>query len=634
MENKEPEKTPKTPKSFLAVGPTLHYSHSNVQRYWLLAAFVFCLVCLFWSRIVTGSFWAFGAEPQQIPDFGEIGRSTVTGVSIFEYPWQIIVLGLLMGVMAVVPTLVAQLMSFGRSFIFILAVLFVAGLPGLAVFLTVSCFAVASRPLRFRSRIIAIALCMAPQLIYWGAFGGARGVEPLEWGFSFAPWIWAWLTGMAVAGLVLGIGHYTRYKPGLIWTFTTTTLLLALVVFEWKIGFDELDFQLYVAQNNPEEVVEFRDHSIRDALDRTITDPTEKEYRSGFFYPVEPIPLREELKKEIQVQLTHDRWPSWLIMSDELLFQDRRKQLNEQYDRFIQPPKSWWMPPALYNEIVARRSRSRRMPIALYYKAVLNEYSPDLRRIRQEEVLHFYSDYPHERASRIWFQLYSRFGRSPESTEARWRGARQLAGQRELGKARVLLDEAATMVRDLLAIREKMPVTPSDSLFSAFQPPADTAVTPLKLRALQGRIYAFQALLSDENLAGGEGTLARLARFVMLNPNNLDYEQQLDALLAQAGEKDALRDNLLLEKAMLLADDQGRAKRLEELSREYQNTDGGMRALYELTRLNIHLYQREPQKTENLQKARDMLTSFLSLYPDSFYASQVKKNLEDLPRPE
>jgi hypothetical protein len=29
-----------------------------------------------------------------------------------------------------------------------------------------------------------------------------------------------------------------------------------------------------------------------------------------------------------------------------------------------------------------------------------------------------------------------------------------------------------------------------------------------------------------------------------------------------------------------------------------------------------------------------MLTSFLSLYPGSFYASQVKKNLDDLPKPE
>ncbi len=640
MDTKEPEKTPKAPKTFLTVGPTLHYSHRYVRFYWALAALMFCLTCLLWSRIVAGTFWAFDFESQTIPDFWELGRVTLTGVSIFEYAWQIIVLGLLMGIMAVVPVLVAQLMSFAHSFVFVLAVFFLANLPGLAVFLLVSCFAAAARPLRFRSRIIAIALCMAPQLVYWGAFGGARGVEPLAWGFSFAPWIWAWLTGMTIAGLVLSIGHYTRYKPGLIWLFTTTTLLLALGVFEWKIGFDELDYQLYVAQNNPESVPEFRTHSIREALDKTITDPTEKEYRSGFFYPTEPIPLREQMKREIQSYLVRDdrlaredRWPSWLIISDELKYQQKREWLNQQYERFVRPPQPRWMPDVIHDKIVGRRARSHRMPIALYYQGILNELSPDLHRIWQDEELGFYSDYPHGWASRIWFQLYSRFPDSPESAEARWRGARQLAGQKELKKARDLLAEAQSMVEEQLAVQEKRPATTDDNLFSAFRSPATTVMTPMRLRDLQGRIYELRTLISEENLTGLEGALDRLARFVTLNPHSLDYEQQLDLLFAQTGEKDGLRDNILLARARLIADEQQRAERLGELSRQYQNTDGGMQALYQLTRLNIQLYQREPKK-ENLLLARNMLTSFLSLYPESFYAAQVRKNLDDLPRPD
>jgi hypothetical protein len=640
MENKEPEKTPKTARSFLAVGPTLHYSHRNVQFYWLLAAFMFALACLFWARVVTGAFWAFDFQSQSLPDFHDLGRATITGVSIFEYPWQIIVLGLLMGIMAVVPVLVAQLFSFGHSFIFVLAVFFLANLPGFAVFLIVSCFAAAARPLRFRSRIIAIALCLAPQLIYWGAFGSARGVAPLEWGFSFAPWIWAWLTGMTVAGIVLIIGHYTRYKPVLVWTFTTTTLLLALVVFEWKIGFNELDYQLYVARNDPAEVPEFQDHSIRDALDRTIADPKEKEYRSGFFYPTEPIPMREQMKREIQSYLTRDdrlgrqdRWPDdWFKVTDDLRYQEKRQWLNEQYEQFIRPPRPLWMPRALHERVIERRSRSKRMPVALYYKGLLGEYSPDLQRLGQNEVLHFYSDYPYSGTSRIWFQLYSRFPRSPESAEARWRGAMQLVGQKELVKARALLQEADAIIQEQLPLREK-PQVVDESLFSAFRPPADTVMTPLKLRELQGRVYELQTLIGEENLAGTAGALERLARFVTLNPHSLEYEQQLDALLAQTGEQDGLRDNLLLAKARLIADNQRHAERLNELSREYQNTDGGMQALYELTLLNIRVCQEEPKK-ENFLQAINMLTSFLSLYPNSFYAAQVRKNLASLPRVE
>jgi len=38
MDDKETEKTPiVASKSFMAVGPTLHYSHKNVQTCWLLA---------------------------------------------------------------------------------------------------------------------------------------------------------------------------------------------------------------------------------------------------------------------------------------------------------------------------------------------------------------------------------------------------------------------------------------------------------------------------------------------------------------------------------------------------------------------------------------------------------------------
>ena len=60
MDSKETEQTPKVvAKSFLAVGPTLHYSHANVQRCWLLAIAVFSVGCLCWSRIVSGTFWSF-----------------------------------------------------------------------------------------------------------------------------------------------------------------------------------------------------------------------------------------------------------------------------------------------------------------------------------------------------------------------------------------------------------------------------------------------------------------------------------------------------------------------------------------------------------------------------------------------
>ena len=605
-------------KSFMTVGPTLHYSHKNVQRCWLLAVVAFGISCLFWSKILTGSFWSFNFSTVTSPKSWHLGQTVISGLSTFEYPWQILVLALLMGILAIVPVLISQLLSVSYSLPFILAIFFLANLPAFAVCLLVSCVAAACRPLRFRSRFTAIALCTAPQLAFWAYFGGARGVEPIKWGFSFAPWICAWLIGLGIAGLVLGIGHFTRYRPGLVWAFTSLVLVIAVAVFEVKIGFAELDYQLYVAKNNPEQTSEFHDHSITEAVDRTLTNPAVRRYLSGFFYPTEPIPLRAELKREIQIQLGQDRWPSWFIVPQELKYQTKRQWLLEQYDLFI-----------------SRRSRSRRMPIALYYKALLSEYSPETQVLGQKEILHFYSDYPHERSREIWYRLYREFGGSAESLEARWRIAKHWAGQGKFEQADELLAEAQIKLGERLKLLEKEQAQ-SDTFFSLFRPPADSAMTAFKLAELQRKLNQLRNLISTENQTDEAESAERLAKFVMLNPHASDYARGLDGLLSQMDDDDPLRDNILLARAKLVADEQLRAEKLSQLHKKFRDTDGGMQALYELGLLKIRLWRQQDesnleQKKKYLAETRATLTSFTEKYPDSFCAEQVKKNLDDLP---
>jgi hypothetical protein len=620
MVNNQTEKAPiSVSKPFMAVGPTLHYSHKNVQMCWLLAVAAFGISCLFWSKIVTGSFWSFDVQAITKMQFWRLDRSITTGVSIFEYPWQIFVLGLLMGIMAVVPVLISQLMSFQYSLIFILEVFSLANLPGFAICLLISCVAVACRPLRFRSRFIAIALCMTPQLLYWGYFGGAQGVEPVEWGFSFAPWIWAWLDGLIIAGFVLGIGHFTRYKPGLTWIFTTLTLVIAVVVFEVTIGFDELDYQLYVARNNPEQESLFQDRSITKALDTTIKNPDKKKYLEESFYPTDPIARRAELKREIQEQLRYDFWPDWFIVPEELNYREKKDELLEQYNLFI-----------------SQRPNSGRMPIALYYKALLSEYSPDTNLLGQKEVLHFYSDYPHEKNRQTWWQLYHDFQNSPESIEARWRMAKYRAGQRMFEEAERLLVEAQKMLAAELSKRLEAEQRPSGRLFGLFHPPADTVMTVPKLIELQRRLSELQVLISSQNRTDEPGSIDRLAKFVMLNPHAPDYPQHLDGLLEQTEDGDPLRDNILLAQAKLVADEQLRAEKLDKIHKEYCRTDAGTMALYELGLLKISMWRQKDDSNAELKKscleqARATLMSFIGSYPDHFCAEQVRNNLAGLP---
>jgi hypothetical protein len=607
-----------TSKSFLAAGPTLHYKHANVLSFWLLTITVFAVTCLFWSKILTGSPWAFNPDSTTTPASWQIGRFLLTGVSIFEYPWQILVLALLMAVMTIAPILTAQLLSFSYSLPMILGVFFLADLPAFAVSLLISCIAVACRPLRFRSRITSIALCMLPQLLYWGIFGGARNVEPIKWGFSFTPWIGAWLIGLGVAGAVLGIGHFSRYRPGLIWSATTILLVLAAVTFSFRIGFDELDYQLYIARNNPEQVAEFHDHSITKAIDRAIKNPAVAKYLGGFFYPTEPIALRKELKSEIQAQLVHDRWPTWFVVPPELRYQEKREWLLEQYDLFIN-----------------RRPKSKRMPIALYYKALLTEYSPDYRLLDEKETLHFYSDYPFDRSRAVWFQLYAGFADSPESLEARWRIAMQWAGQARFDEAQAIIAEDSKLLETRLKLLAGDQPT-EDLIFSLFRPPLDSAMTVSKLMELQRKLSQLRTLIGPDNHTSKQDSIKRLARFVTLNQNSPDYAGQLDELLSGMGKNDPLRDNVLLAQIKLIPDEQLLAEKLAELHTQHYNTDGGMQALYELSLLKIHFWQQQDaanaeQKKKYLADARATLMEFLRMYPNSFPAEQVKKNLASLP---
>jgi len=634
MESKDTEKTPAvSSKSFMALGPTLHYSHENVLICWFLAVTVFALSCLFWSKIATGQFASFTPESVTSLDAWRLDQFALTGVSIFEYPWQILVLGLSMGILVAAPILVAQLMSFSHSLPFIMAVFCLASLPGFGISLFISCLGVACRPLRFRSRIIAIALCMSPQLLYWGYFGGTRGSEPLVWGFSFAPWVCAWLVGLLLAGVVLAIGHFTRYKPGLVWSSTGIVLMLALGIFEAKIGFDELDFQLYVAKNNPELVSVFHDHSIRESLDQVIRD--EKDYLDKSpFYRGDAIEQRKILKQEILINLGYGTWPGWFEPSEQLNYQDKTVWLNHQYDQFIRPAQSWWMPDFLYKQVLKRRSTSRRMAVTLYYKALLSEYNPDIALLKEKEVLHFYNDYPFRRSWQTWYSLYTDFSRSPESLEARWRIAWHWAAQGAFSRAQELLRDTEKLLAQRIAALDRE-TSETETIFRLFHPPAESIMTRVKLDELLYRVDRLQILISPENQTEGAASAARLAEFIGLDPHVEGYRRKLDALLEQLGETDGLRDNVLLAKAKFTTPDElRREEKLTALHHNFQNSDAGVEALYELGLLKIRLYQAESdasKKKRLLTEARDTLAGFMELYADTPYADQVDRNLTSLP---
>ena len=617
-------------KSFMTAGPTLHYSHSNVLWFWGLSVLVFFLTCYFWKlllplplEIEKGS--AFLPDLKslfQILNF-RLAEIVKEPISIYEYPWYIVVLGTLMGLLAVVPVLVSQLLSFRFSLPLVLSVVFVAKLPLLGLFVLLSCIAVACRPLRFRSRFIAVALCMAPQLIYWAVWGGDRTADPIRWGGSFAPWVYAWLCGLTMAAVVLGIGHFTRYKPGMNWFVNLVMLLIAFGIFQHYIGFAELDFHRYIAANNPEDAVEFQTHSISDTLNKVIEDAPLRSRLEGRFYSVDKdFVFRNELKENIQDLLAYNnRWPEWFRrkMPDELKYQTKRQSLMRQCEKFME---RW-------------PGNQKRMPTVMYYNAILSELHPDVRKIVDQEILSFYSDYPFEDNYINWKELFDSFPESPESLEARWRIAMHDAGNEQFDMANEYCQSAQSRIDELMSGAFKATPEESGSVFAAFRKSPTTAMTAFKLDELHVRFGKLQSLLSEENRGADKDAEQRLAEFLRLNPYESTYPAQLDRLLERIPQDDGLRDNVLFAKAVLVDDIPHRSQLLEQLAKQYLHRDAGLRAHYELGLLKIQLWKTiegpEEVRKKFLVEAYSILSDIIDNQPKSPFAEQAETMLQTLP---
>ncbi|MEN6307950.1 MAG: hypothetical protein ABFD91_09370 [Anaerohalosphaeraceae bacterium] len=607
-------------KSFMTAGPALHYSHTNVHLCWGLSIAVYLVACFFWSRLLIGEDLSVSLLGLFRPEFWNIGRFVDLPLSIYEYPWQIVVLGILMGILATLPVLTSQLLSFRYSIPMILSVMLVSRLGLFGVFLLVSCIAVACRPLRFRSRFISLALCMAPQVAYWAIWGGYQSIDPIRWGFSYAPWLYAWLTGLFMAAIILAVGHYNRYKPGAVWFTGFILLAITSWLFYEKIGFSELDYQLYVAGSSPEEVEEFSSHSLTETLDEIIQDESTRSWLQGHFYPADTLQLREKLKADIQSQLVYGNWPQWILkqLPETFLYQAKRQTLLRQYERFID---KW--------------PKSDRMPIVLYYKALLLEMYPHIRQFGQTEILKFLSDYPYYENILIWQKLYDAFPGSPEALEARWRIAMHEAGRGKFEKAEELCDVAISLIAAEIQKNEGPPANTASGLFSAFNRPAKTVMTASKLRDLSFRMKKLRLLIDRENHGATPQSKQRLAEFVMLNPYRLDYDGKLVSLLAATDAADPLRDNIFLAQALIQPDPTIKIQKLTEIIETFPAADAAVQAFYEMAVIKISIWkntqiQSDTKKTA-LSEARALLTKLTTDYPNTLWAEQSQNLLNTLP---
>jgi hypothetical protein len=618
-------------KRWLSDGPTVAFARRYRYGCWAFNLLLYILLNLFYLRVQTGAWLPW----QSAYEYTTLTEQLLSPLNIFDFPAQIFVVGLLMTLLCVVPILIAQLYNIWHAIPFIAVALFCGHQQIFSLCLLVSCVAVSFEPFRFKSKFVAAVMCLLPELLYVIIFSGSNPEsDALRWAVLYAPWGFAFIFSLAYFGIVLGIGHFVRYRPGVISPVFGLVLAGTVLLFDSKIGMNERDFQAYVYQYRPETIVTQLSKDIQPLLEKekakrlelmpflysdTISDTLLDEWKRAFQPSFFESDMLRESTEAILIAIIEAR-----------KFVHAKEGAIQNMDRFIE-----------------KYPNDKRVADALYYKGLLLDLKPNVRRLEDQKRLGFYTDIPSLASEAAWQLLLERFAELPLALEARWRLAYGIACREaepgnyaeQFRQATAYLMEAQNLCQALMQLRkEKVRQAVSDttwmpSMSDIFNPKLLT-LSDDELKALHRRIGKLRAVLAKENHPGLPIHEKRLAEFVRLDPYQLDYETRLKALTLNSPSPDPLLDNVELARAMIKTDPDQRRDLLSGLVDRYPEQDGGVSAKIELAKVYLEKYNRSANEADrNLLRTQGQgyLQEVLTQRPDSYFAQQAQELLSEWP---
>lgn len=603
-------------KRWFSDGATMSHPSRLRGFCWLINLVLYALLNMFILRIQTGSelLWK---QPEQSPFLVE---RLLNPVNIFNFPSYIFVTAMFTALLCAIPLCIALFYNLLHAIPFVLLVLFLGHNPPLCLALFVGCALISFEPFRFKSKFIASILAMLPVILYWVLFAGNNPQEnALRWAIMYAPWVLAFLITVIFFGVVIGLGHFMRYRPGIMMPVFGLTLAGTVVLFHFTIGMIERDFQADVYAYSPGNIKAFRSQNIMPLLEEELGQRLkERPYLNA---QVEMNQLRTEWLWAFNAgpdpSITLLR-PGSLSTRELTNFFTASYRAVEHIDAFI-----------------ARHPNAPRIADALYYRGLLFDLRVDIRTLRDEDTLRYYTTFPSSNSEGIWKQVLNNFDATDMALEARYRLAQLAAAtipaqtDKPFGfnEALSLLQQADTKLQERISSPDfDKPASGwwFEQMPGLFTPPPPT-ISAVQLRRLEVRIGRLMDLLNKENRSGHEQHDRRLATFIGLDPRQLDYEHQLKILLNESPKPDPLIDNIELAYALLERDPKIKLRRLKELAEQYPRLDGGIQARLEY--VQAILERRETEPAESADNWRVELEKIIELRPDLFAARYARKLL-------
>lgn len=607
-------------------GSTMIYPARGRTVYWFINLILFALLNMFMVRIQLGE-WIIWRAPER-PDV--LIPQLLSPINIFHFPIHILVVALLTALVCAIPICISLLYNLLHAVPFILTVLFLGHNPLLSLCLLISTAFVGFEPFRFKSKFIAAVLALLPIILYWVIFAGENTEAiALRWAALYSPWALAFIAAVALFGLIILIGHFLRYRPGIIMPVFGLVLAGTIMLFHHGVGMNERDYQADVLAFSPDRMQAFRSRSIVTLLERELAERTQLDpYLS-------PDLVRNQLRFEW-------RW-AFRIESETnpmpLLYQNGgplpTSRANQELAAFYQARTD---AVEHINKFIFKHENDLRLADALYYKALMFDLKVDTRALRDKDTLRFYYNIPDPVSEKIWQTILDKFPETDIALEARWRLARLKAsrqpGQLEdpygFATAAQWLEEADQRIQKRLATKEN-PLHDDNHwpewLMPVFTPLPPT-ITTTDLKTLEVRVGKLMTLINPENRSGNLQHDERLAELVSLDPQQLSYEHRLKKLQLDSPQPDPLIDNIALAHALLEEKVEQRIRLLREIAEQYPQRDGGIEARLEMV-LAILQNPNRPESAST-ESCRSELQKIIELRPDLFAARYARKLLQPL----
>ena len=515
-------------------------------------------------------------------------------IPISQVPLMMVITALVMASLTAIPILVSMLYRFPYALLFTGIICFVAVLPWLAATVTLCCFLARWRPLRFSFHYATALIALLPVVSYYALAtrnaAVSRVLPPIELAKLYFPWVLAIAAACAVMAFVLLIARVVKYRPGAIAPLMAVMFATPVILFEAKVGRDELYYRFLEASFGPSSATHFVDNvDASSAIARLARQRPELADDLRLL----PEAAQEQMTLEVQLRLLAE---AFAMQQDEAV--------------------------AACEAFRSKFPRSRYVPNVLFMEGRALDMRIDQDTFRQKAILRYYGDFPSMASEPIWETLYKGYPQSPLWT---WAGLR--LAQLEARSGRV--DRAVALLNELIRFQEPNQAGPEPAAgrlatFAAFfakRPASSTLGIDPGAVIQEGRKLR---ILLVENRDPQQNDAA-LRRLLNLDPHHPLYRQNLQRLLADIPTRyplTPLGDDLAV---LVACTERSQSRRIEDLRacverlNQVCKSDALAHGRFELGLA----YKQDNRPAE----ARAVFEEVLRMNPDSPWAFEANRQL-------